>query len=235
MKKILATSLLLLAGILSLGAQTIVTSDLSVQEELPKWRISASVGGSYQVGSIPDGLGAVEREQVKALQWGLSYDADITRYFHGTLGVGIKYNSFRSSHQQNIVATMGDGSTRSGLLSDKINIWFVGAILSSREFTRGRSCWILNSGLGYMGYRDDAVLIDPFAQTGGTLGVMADAGYELALTKTLKLQALFSAYVGTLRSLTVTEGGRSNHYSLDKDEYISLTHLDLKIGLSLNF
>ena len=93
----------------------------------------------------------------------------------------------------------------------------------------------MNAGLGYMGYHDDAVLIDSFTLNGGTLGVMAEGGYELALTKTLKLHALFSVYAGTLRSMTMMEGGHSNHYDLDKDEYISLTHLDLKLGLSFNF
>ena len=93
----------------------------------------------------------------------------------------------------------------------------------------------MNAGLGYMGYHDDAVLIDSFTLNGGTLGVMAEGGYELALTKTLKLHALFSVYAGTLRSMTMTEGGHSNHYDLDKDDRISLTHLDLKLGLSFNF
>lgn len=235
MKNIFATTLLLLAGILSLNAQTIVTSDQSVNEELSKWRISASVGASYQTGKIPDGLGAVERDQTKALQWGLTYDADVTCYFFGTFGLGVKYNSFRTSHQQNIVATLNSGETQSGLLSDKINIWFVGPMISSRDFTKGRSCWILSLGFGYMGYHDDAVLIDPFTLSGGTIGMMAEGGYELALTKTLKLRALCSAYTGTLRSMTMTEGGHSNHYDLDKDDRISLSHLDLKLGLSLNF
>lgn len=235
MKNIFATTLLLLAGILSLNAQTIVTSDQSVNEELSKWRISASVGASYQAGTIPDGLGAVERDQAKALQWGLTYDADVTCYFFGTFGLGVKYNSFRTSHQQNIVATLNSGETQSGLLSDKINIWFVGPMLSSRDFTKGRSCWIMNAGLGYMGYHDDAVLIDSFTLNGGTLGVMAEGGYELALTKTLKLHALFSVYAGTLRSVTITEGGLPRPYNLDKDKQISLTHLDLKLGLSFNF
>lgn len=235
MKNIFATTLLLLAGILSLNAQTIVTSDQSVNEELSKWRISASVGASYQTGAIPDGLGAVERDQAKALKWGLTYDVDATRYFHGTLGIGVKYNSFRTSSQQDIVATLGS-STVSGHLSDKINIWFAGPMLSSRDFTKGRSCWIMNAGLGYMGYHDDgAILFDSITLNGGTLGVMAEGGYELALTKTLKLHALFSVYAGTLRSVTITEGGLPRPYNLDKDKQISLTHLDLKLGLSFNF
>ena len=93
----------------------------------------------------------------------------------------------------------------------------------------------MNAGLGYMGYHDDAVLIDSFTLNGGTLGVMAEGGYELALTKTLKLHALFSVYAGTLRSVTITEGGLPRPYNLDKDKQISLTHLDLKLGLSFNF
>lgn len=236
MKKIIATSLLLLTGILSLSAQTIVTSDQSVKEELSKWRISASVGGAYQYGDIPDGLNPIEREHAKALQWGLTYDADITHYFFDTYGVGIKYNGFRSACRQNIEGTsQASGERVRGEFSDVINIWFVGPMVSSREFTFGQSGFLMNLGFGYMGYHDDAVLIDPFTINGATLGMMAEGGYELALTKTLKLHALFSVYAGTLRSMTVTRAGYSSHYNLDKDEYVSLGHFDLKAGLSFNF
>ena len=222
MKKIITTSLLLLAGILSLGAQSIVTTDQSVnqsvKEDLPNWRISASAGGFYQIGRIPDGLSPEALEHAKSLKWGVTYDVDATRYFRGTLGLGVKYNSIYTSHVQS-----------PSILSDDIKVWFLGPMISMRGFTKGWSNFIVNVGLGYMGYRGNETL------HGRTIGVMGEAGYELALSKTVKLEALFSFYGGRLSSVTRTWDGFERRIQLGKDEEVSLSHLDLKIGLSFNF
>ena len=230
MKKIITTSLLLLAGILSLGAQSIVTTDQSVnqsvKEDLPNWRISASAGGFYQIGRIPDGLSPEALEHAKSLKWGVTYDVDATRYFRGTLGLGVKYNSVYTSHEQSLPYS---GEFSPSYLSDDINVWFLGPMISMRGFTKGWSNFIVNVGLGYMGYRDKATL------SGRTIGVMGEAGYELALSKTVKLEALFSFYGGRLSSVTQTWDGFERRIQLGKDEEVSLGHLDLKIGLSFNF
>ena len=233
MRKKLFLSLLILYASLSLNAQTIITSDRTVAENAPSVRLSIMGGGGCRLGKAASNTEAALADHAKHTRWGVSYGADASWFFSESLGAGLRYNNLHVGHKTEVTATYDDGSSRSGLLEDQINIWFLGPQCSFRLMNATKkNAFYLTYGLGYIGYHDSAKLIDPYTIKGGTLGYLAEIGYDIGLSKHLAIGASFSLYNGTLRNVNITESsGEHRSVSLEKDKYEGLGHLDLAIGL----
>ena len=233
MRKKLFLSLLILYASLSLNAQTIITSDRTVAENAPSVRLSIMGGGGCRLGKAASNTEAVLADHAKHTRWGVSYGADASWFFSESLGAGLRYNNLHVGHKTEVTATYDDGSSRSGLLEDHINIWFLGPQCSFRLMNATKkNAFYLTYGLGYIGYHDSVKLIDPYTIKGGTLGYLAEIGYDIGLSKHLAIGASFSLYNGTLRNVNITESsGERRSVSLEKDKYEGLGHLDLAIGL----
>lgn len=234
MKRLIFISLLFLAFV-SAHAQNIVTSDTSVSSNFPSWRFSAQGGYAYRVGKVDDSQDAVLVNHIKKLKHGVTYGADATWFFMESFGVGLKYNVLSAGNSEQVTVTYDDGTQKSGLLEDNINISFCGPIASYRVLSRNmRNAFYINVGLGYMGYKNRAVLIDPFIIKGGTVGTLYEIGYDLALTDKVSLGAMLSSISGTLTSCKTNQGGTWNEVDLESDSYESLYHFNLSIGLRIN-
>lgn len=236
MKKIFV-SLFLLAGIaLSLNAQTIVTSDQQAAKALPKWRIAVQGGGGYRMGKLPIGISNDMREYMNGLKWGYSYGADITYFFGPTLGVGVKYHDFHTSNQAQGTFTFDNGSSKSGTMADKIDIWFLGPILSYRVLdSNARNAFYMSAGAGYVGFYNNATLVDPLKMTGGTIGMTCEIGFDFGLSDHLSLGFAASCFTGGLTSCTRTFQGETIDIHLDNNNRESMVHADLTVGLRYNF
>lgn len=234
MKRLIFICLIFLASV-SGHAQNIVTSDTTVTASLPSWRFSAQGGYAYRVGKIDKSQDAVVVDHIKNLKHGITYGADATWFFMESLGVGLKYNSLKVCSSEQVTVTYDDGTQKSGLLEDKINIGFLGPIASYRVLSRNaRSAFFMNVGLGYMEYKNCAVLIDPFIIKGGTMGYLYEIGYDLSITDRISLGAMMSFVSGTLTGYKTNQGESWNTVDLESDSYESLNHLNLSIGLRIN-
>lgn len=234
MKRVIFISLLFLAFV-SAHAQNIVTSDTTVTANLPSWRFSAQGGYAYRVGRVDNSQDAVLLNHIKKLKHGVTYGADATWFFMESLGVGLKYNSLNVGNSEQVTVTYDDGTQKSGLLEDRINIWFFGPMASYRVLSRNmRSAFFMNVGLGYMEYKDRTVLIDPFIIKGGTIGSLYEFGYDVGLTDKISLGAMLSFVSGTLTGYQTNQGGSWNTVDLESDSYESLNHINLSIGLRIN-
>ena len=132
MRKKLFLSLLILYASLSLNAQTIITSDRTVAENAPSVRLSIMGGGGCRLGKAASNTEAALADHAKHTRWGVSYGADASWFFSESLGAGLRYNNLHVGHKTEVTATYDDGSSRSGLLEDQINIWFLGPQCSFR-------------------------------------------------------------------------------------------------------
>lgn len=236
MKRIIALFAVSLALTGIVNAQSIVSSDRTIDRTVPTWRIAVQGGFVYRIGKVDNSLGAEMTEYLESLRKGFCYSADVTHYFSEALGVGVKYSDGRFSGSVLGTATFIDGSTRSGTCSDKIDFRLVGPFLSYRWVSaNARNAFYINYGLGYLGMTDDSVVItDSFTMKGGTLGQFSDIGYDFSITKKLALGASVSFIAGTLSSYTIyNSGGSSQSFQLEKDEYESLDHLTFSLGLRL--
>lgn len=239
MRKFFISSLLLLGALLSARAQETVSyvpePEPYVELNYPSFRFTARAGLGFRTGKIPSDLSADDKTYLKGLLRGYSFGVDATWFFNREYGVGIKFNNLHTASRQENAAMEIDGITRTGLREDKIDIWFLGPVFAVRAGLGTKSTFYGSLGLGYMGYNDEMTRIATISVTGGTLGQAADLGYEYRLTEGLSLGAEFSIYRGVLTKLKGSANGRSEEYTLEKDERENLSNLNLQLCLRYSF
>ena len=236
MKKLLVVFLLIMAAGFSAAAQTIVTSDQSIEVNVPNWRIAFHGGVGYRLAKVADTGSADLNDYLKKLKLGYTYGGDITYFFSETLGAGIKVNDMHSSQKADVMVTYDDGSKHVGRLSDAIDIMFVGPMLSYRSFNlSNRNAFYMNYAFGYVSYLDDAELMNKYSISGGTLGYMAEVGYDMAVSENLSFGLGASLFGGVLTSYTRTEAGKKENLKLDKESYEGLGYVSLSLGLRYSF
>jgi hypothetical protein len=85
--------------------------------------------------------------------------------------------------------------------------------------------------VGYIYYHDSKTIVTPFDITGSTIGLSADFGYDIGLTKNLALGLQISALTGMLTSYELSDGLTTEEFELAEGESESLARLDFSIGL----
>ncbi|WP_264530678.1 hypothetical protein [Flavobacterium sp. N502540] len=205
-----------------------------------KFLITANVGQSFRVASSPDGLNSEQKEYLKKLKSGLSYDVSAYYLKDGIRGFGLKYNVYKSSgviYDQKI--TSNDGVTTRGDFSDDITISFIGPsfILTENQHARiGEAN--LELSLGYMAYQNKAGMVsgNSVKITGSNLGMIGGMGYHFRITPHFLIGPQVSFVGGALKKLKYTYAdGRTYTEKLDKDEIENLWRIDLAIGAKFRF
>lgn len=232
MKKLVLSLFLVLAAI-GAEAQTIVTSDsLAINTWSPKFRIAIQGGFAYMFGSIDKSMGEDLVKYYKNLKIGGNEGADITYYIAAGSSVGIKYNRLRSAVSSYGTLTFEDGTKKSGTISDNVSILFIGPYYGVTNAGGGsKHVYALNAGVGYVGYRDDACVIDPFLLTGWTLGYYLGLQYDFMITPKLALGAELALYTGAVKDLYRTENGVKSKVEMENGQAQAASHVDASIGI----
>ena len=116
---------------------------------------------------------------MRKLRSGYNLGGDVTYFINKTCGIGFRYNVFKTSNSMDdVYVEDNDGNILHGKMSDKISIPYVGPFLSIRYTGEKDNSIFTNLGLGYMGYKDEMVLIDPYEITGSAFGAAIDLGVD---------------------------------------------------------
>ena len=200
------------------------------------FRIAVNGGWSYRLAKIAGNNEPEIQQYQKELKSGYNFGADLTYFISETFGVGFKYSNFKSTNSMDdIYLTFPNGYTEYGKMSDNISINFIGPFFSTRFMNANKkNAFLLNFGIGYMGYNNEAVLISNYSFKGSTLGISWDAGYDIGLTENLSLGVQFSFLQGTLMEYELSNGVITETIKLDNDNYESLSRIDLSLGLRYN-
>ncbi len=195
----------------------------SYKPEYPHWRLAFNGGWSYRLASLPDGLSSAEKEYLKKLKSGFSISCDVTYFFMEALGVGLKYDLYKSSN------------SLSGL-SDNISIPFIGPAFATRVFNQDKTnYWFFNLAFGYMGFKDKGTASGQSGTIkGGTAGVAMDIGYDFAISKNWAAGVQVSLLSGMITELDYTINGTTQKKKLEKDQYEGLGRMNISVGLRCN-
>ncbi len=198
-----------------------------------QWKFSVNGGLGYETARIGDNIPSDFKDYARQLKSGYVFGAGVTCYFSEMLGVGAKYVHFGSSNSlDNIYIENDQGERQYGRMSDKVAVNFVGPMVTTRFLNARKSnAFTLGIGMGYLGYKDNSVVIDSYKITGGTFGMTYDIGYEFNLSKNTNLGIQLSLLAGNLFKYKVDDGTTVQTIKLEKDEYQSLSRIDLTIGL----
>lgn len=216
---------------------SVVPADKVVGNEIyPHFRAAINGGWSYRVAKLADNIPSDFERYMKDLKSGYHYGLDLSYYFSEQLGIGLKYYVYKSKNSiDDIYVTRPDGSTQNGKMSDDISIDFIGPFFSTRLLNATKkNSLILNLGIGYMGYKDKTVLITDYTIKGNTLGLCWDIGYDIGISENLAIGFQFSYMIGTLTKYELFDGTKTETIKLEKDNYESLSRIDLSIGLRFN-
>jgi hypothetical protein len=211
-----------------------VPADRIVGIELyPHFRLAINGGWSYRTAKLADNIPYDLTQYVKDLKSGYHYGLDLSYYFTEQFGLGFKYCNYRSKNEINdVYVTLSEGTKQYGKMSDDISIQFIGPYYSTRLLNANKkNSLIMNFSIGYMGYKDKAVLISDYTIKGNSLGLSMDIGYDIGLTKNFALGFQFSYLIGTLSKYEYFEGTYKETIELEKNNYESLSRFDLSIGL----
>jgi hypothetical protein len=210
-----------------------VLADEVVGNDLyPHIRAAINVGWSYRVAKLAENIPSDFEEYMSDLKSGYHYGFDVSYYFTEQLGLGFKYFNYKSKNEiDNIYVTPPSGPTQYGKMSDDISISFMGPIFSTRLLNADKkNSYLLNLGIGYMGYQDQAVLISDYTINGNTVGFCWDIGYDIGLSENLALGFQFSYMIGMLRQYELFDGVTTETVILE-DNFESLSRIDISIGL----
>lgn len=212
--------------------------DLDIEDkEYTPVRFAFQGGYSYRVAKIHESIPPELKDYANGLKSGFNFGADFTYFLSETIGFGMKYNFFNSSNKIDDVWVLDfRGNRRFGELSDDIKISFIGPSFSSRTQSYDKNHVLLtNIALGYLSYKNDAVLIDDIEIKGSTVGIVADLGYDGKIADNLFLGAQISFLVGALSEYDVSNGLTQRTVSLDDDDKDNLSRLDLSVGIRFHF
>jgi hypothetical protein len=193
-------------------------------------------GWSYWISRLNSDIPPIYSKYKKNLRTGYHFGGEITYYITEPLGFGIKYTDFKTRNKlDSIVISNSDGSKISSRLEDNVSVTFLGVFLSTRWANRNkRNYFLLNMGIGYLGYYDNKVFNDSYSIRGNTAGTSFDFAYELGIYRDLGLTFKISYTGGFISSYTMNDGISVKKVKLDDNSHESMRRIDLSIGIRFN-
>ena len=213
-----------------------IDSQNNSDTDYTQFHIILSGGGSYLFDPIPENAEGDIKEYYQDLKMGYNLGLDVNYYFNKTIGVGLKYNYFNSTGSSQGSSSNG-GTNSEWDISQDIMINFAGPTFLARFLSaKNKNAFIIGVSVGYMWYKDDAVLLDPAIITGNTFGLNIDASYHISLSNKFFLGFSVSSTVGYLASIDIDDGVKTETFDLESFEnYKNISRGDLSIKLGFKF
>ena len=202
----------------------------------PHFRVAVNGGYSYRTAPVAKDVSKVVSDYLKQLKSGYHFSADASYYLTELFGLGIKSSvSFSSNSMDHVQVEMDDGTTKTGMMSDDIRIWFIGPAFTIRLLDGlKRNAFLSSVAIGYLDYHDNAVLINKYIIKGNTAGLEVSLGYDFAVSKRFSLGIQVSYLVGSLSQVVIDDGAIKKTVNLPDNAHENLSRLDLTVGIRFN-
>lgn len=225
------TSLLLILFLIQLS---FAQSPEEPSENTQQFRIAVQGGYGYRIAPLSKDIPPDLVNYSKNLKSGYSVGLDAAYFVKPNWGLGLKYSQFGTEQSiGNVNISFDDGSSAYGTMADKISIIFVGpSYISQYSLNNPDHTFFGGISLGYMGYRDEALLVDrTFELTGATFGGAVDLGYDYSLSKYITIGAQASLTGGSLTEYTLNDGSSKSSIELEEGSHENLSRLDISAGV----
>lgn len=178
-----------------------------------KWRYGFHAGYSYRTAKISDQLPPDYRDYVKKLKSSFVAGADVHGFISETFGIGLKYNLNK--------CTAAKGTD----YRDNINMHYIAAsVLNRYTLANPDSHFLLGANIGYQSYQDKTIVLGyDVTIKGNTVGFGLETGFEHKISQSSLIHIGLSFIGATLTKV--------NGHKLSKEEYESLSRLELIVGL----
>lgn len=200
-------------------------------ENYDHFSLSVNGGYSYLTAKISDKVPSDFEDYIKELKSGYHFGADIKYYFSENIGIGIKYNQFKSSNSlDNIYVEDTSGNRRYGKMSDNITTFYIGPEFSTRLPNQNKTgIFYSDFSLGYIGHTNNFVIVDNYTMKGNSLAYILNIGYDIKISENFFAGFQISYTAGFLTEYELDNGNTKQVVELESDEYESLNRLDLSL------
>lgn len=193
--------------------------EIARQPTFSRWQYRLQGGYSRRIARISDQVPSAARSYLKKMKSGYTLGGDIHYFFSEPFGLGAKYN-------------YGHYQYKTTNFEDKVNLNYFAVSALNRFILRMGSEVYLGGNLGYQSYKDQLKSGgDMVGITGGTMGAGLEIGYGMKISNGSKLYLNLSMLSGTITKVNIENGGRKETVKLEKEEYESLSRLEVTLGL----
>ena len=194
-------------------------------------RLAISGGLSYDPGRIE---GVTPENFYKDLRSGYHIEIGGIYFFDRTIGVGLKYNLFKSSNSfDNVSFDNPDGEQVTGRLENKITASFIGATLATRFLGKNtKTAFFINSSFGLLHFKNEQVLVDNYEVNAKTFGTSVDLGYDVQVAKQFYLGLQLGITGGRIKKFDFESPDGTETVELPNGQrFIGNPRLDFSLGV----
>lgn len=201
------------------------------------FRFALSGGYSYDPGRLNSAIDPSLEGFYDNLKSGYHLETSVIYFVDRTFGFGVKYSLFKTSNSlDNVNFIDSIGNVVTGTLASDISVSFIGGVFATRFMgKKAKNAFFINLGLGYLSYKDNQILVDPFEFTGSAFGSVLEIGYDFAVSEDLAIGIQIGATAGRIRKLDVKSESVSETVELSDDERPGGSgRIDFSVGLRYN-
>ena len=209
------------------------------KKKFPRLRVAIDGGWQYRTAKMASGMDPLWYEHYRKLRSGFHYDFQVACFFAESHGIEAMFTQhFFGNNLGRVYFTDESGNVVvSGILKEKITFNYVGLNYITRFYnSKKKNCFLINVGLGYLGYIDKLFLdAQEFGKiTAATVGFNLGIGYDIGISKFFSLGFKVSLMGGSFSNYKETIGGITTNESMPKKTSEGLGTINLSVGLRFN-
>lgn len=199
-----------------------------------KIRIGFYGGYSYLTAKVRSGFSQEITEYLEELKSGYHFGLDFTYFTSELYGFGLKYSNFGTRNEMEKVTIYDNttGQSYTGSMRDDITIQFLAPSFSVRMSSENKKQhFIAHVALGFLWYKNDAIVISPFTLTGNTIGLQLGASGDFAVAKDVFLGFGLSYLMGSIKEFEFDNGTQQRTIKFEEGSAEGMNRVDVSIGI----
>lgn len=200
-----------------------VVDSINLQKNTARMRWSFGLHGGYSYRLPNAGTRSANpySRYLKKLKTGYAAGAEAHRFFWPRVGLGLKYNIYKSEGKFDIAN------------KDNIAIQFIGpSAVYQSPFANGKTSVLAGFAMGYQSYKNKGRAAgENFILKGNATGWAVSLGLEQKLSSHLAINLSGACYLGTVYKFERKSANRTETIKLSDEKFENLSRAEVTLGL----
>lgn len=198
------------------------------------WILSLGGGYSRLMAPAQEGLSAEDEDYINTMRNAMHLSASIGYFWSATMGISAEYHSMMGAKANGTMRfPINADSAITGPIEDDLTLTFVGANLETFSLISTKTSLHAAVGLGYLKYRNDAVIIERVLVTGSTIAFNLGIGVDVELSKKVGLGIQLGYLMAKVDRLEYDFGYGKLNVQLPNSQAQNVSQLDAGLALRL--
>lgn len=185
------------------------------------WSFGLNGGYSYRLPNAGTRSDTPYSKYLRELKTGFSIGADAHKFLWPHIGLGLKYNFYKSKGEYNAD------------FKDDVSIQFIGpSVVYQSPFENGKTSVLAGFAMGYQSYKNNARAYgEDYKLKGNATGWAVSLGLEQKLGEHLALNLSGACYLGTSYKFRKKMAGQTETIKLSREDFEDLSRIEITLGL----